>query len=87
MSHPRQSQETTSSKLSLRTEENEETLFIESGENEDERVLSSNADGSTLTLLEEYSIRESSNRKWQLAMAIASAAISLYFAFTIYQTL
>jgi|GEM_PF-1275987 len=87
MSHPRQSQETTSSKLSLKTKEREETLIIESGENEDERVLSSKADGSSLTLLEEYSIRKSSNRKWQLAMAMASAASSLYFAFTIYKTL
>lgn len=87
MSHPRQSQDSTSSKLSLKNEESDETLVIESGENDDERVLSSNADGSSLTLLEEYSIRESSNQKRLLAMALASAAISLFFAFTIYKTL
>lgn len=87
MSHPRQSQDTTSTKLSLKTEENDETLVIESGQSEDERVLSSNADGSSLTLLEEYSIRENSNRRWQFAVALASAAVSLYFAFTIYKTL
>ena len=87
MSHPRQSQDSTSSKLSLKNEESDETLVIESGENDDERVLSSNADGSSLTLLEEYSIRESSNQKRLLAMALAGAAISLFFAFTIYKTL
>ena len=87
MAHPRQSQDSVSSKLSLKKEESEETLVIESGEHNDERVLSSNADGSSLTLLEEYSIRKSSNQKWQLAMALVSAAISLFFAFTIYKTL
>ncbi len=87
MSHPRQSQDSTSSKLSLKNEESDKALVIESGENDDERVLSSNADGSSLTLLEEYSIRESSNQKRLLAMALASAAISLFFAFTIYKTL
>ena len=87
MSHPRQSQDSTSSELSLKNEEREETLVIESGENDYERVLSSNADGSSLTLLEEYSIRESTNQKRLLAMALASAAISLFFAFTIYKTL
>lgn len=87
MSHPRQSQDSTSSKLSLKNEESNETLVIESGENDDERVLSSNADGSSLTLLEEYSIRKSSNRNRQLAMALVSAATSLFFAFTIFKTL
>ena len=87
MSHPRQSQDSASTKLSLKNEEKEETLIIESGDNDDERILSSNADGSSLTLLEEYSIRKGSNRKWRLAMALASAAISLFFAFTIYKTL
>ncbi len=87
MSHPRQSPDSNSRKLALKTEESEETLVIESGESEDERVLSSNADGSSLTLLEEYSIRKSSNKKWQLMMAFASAAISLSFAFIIYKTL
>jgi len=87
MSHPRQSQDSTSSKLSLKSEESNDTLVIDSGENDDERVLSSNADGSSLTLLEEYSIRKSSNRKRQLAMALVSAAISLFFAFTIFKTL
>ncbi|MEC7905707.1 MAG: hypothetical protein VYC82_00620 [Verrucomicrobiota bacterium] len=87
MSHHRQSQDSTSSKLSLKSEESNETLVIESGENDDERVLSSNADGSSLTLLEEYSIRKSSNRKRHLAMALVSAAISLFFAFTIFKTL
>ena len=87
MSHPRQSPDSNSRKLALKTEESEETLVIESGESEDERVLSSNDDGSSLTLLEEYSIRKNSNKKWQLMMAFASAAISLSFAFIIYKTL
>ena len=34
MSHPRQSQDSTSSKLSLKNEESDETLVIESGEND-----------------------------------------------------
>ena len=87
MSHPRQSQDSKPSRLSLKNEESDETLVIESGENTGEHVLSSNADGSSLTLLEEYSIRKSSNRKKQLAMALVSAAISLFFAFNIYKTL
>ena len=87
MSHPRQSQDSKPYRLSLKNEESDETLVIESGENADERVLSSNADGSSLTLLEEYSIRKSSNRKRRLVMALVSAAISLFFAFNIYKTL
>ncbi|MCH2386710.1 MAG: hypothetical protein MKZ70_02725 [Opitutales bacterium] len=87
MSHPRQSQDSTSSKVSLKNKESEETLVIESGENDWERVLSCNADGSSLTLLQEYSIPSSSKQKRLLAKALATVVISLFFAFTIYKTL
>jgi len=64
-------------------------LVIETGdsEDEDEIILASNADGGSLTLLEEYSIRENNSGKWAAIMAFGCAATSLAFTYMIYSTL
>lgn len=72
-------------KLERPAEGNE--LVIETGDSEDEIILASNADGGSLTLLEEYSIRENNSGKWAAIMAFGCAATSLAFAYMIYSTL
>lgn len=64
-------------------------LIIETGESKpkEEIVLASNVDGGSLTLLEEYSIRENNSGKWAAIIAFACAASSLAFAYLIYSTL
>ena len=77
-----------SSPLKLDRSEETNELIIESGESdEDEIILSSNADGGSLTLLEEYSIRENNNGKWATIITFGCAATSLTFAYMIYTTL
>ncbi len=74
-------------KIALKHEEPSESLEIETPDDDQEVVLSSNSDGSSLTLLEEYSIRESNSGRWAAVFALICAAISLTFAFMIFKTL
>jgi|ETNmetMinimDraft_22_1059887.scaffolds.fasta_scaffold00005_66 hypothetical protein len=66
-----------------------ESLVIESGEDleDDEIVLASNGEGGSLTLLEEYSIRERNSGKWAAVISFVCAVISIAFACMIYTTL
>ncbi len=79
--------ESTSPKLSLKRDDDGDSLEIETPSDDQEVVLSSNSDGSSLTLLEEYSIRESNSGRWAALFAFICAAISLTFAFMIFKTL
>lgn len=74
-------------KLDRPAEGNE--LVIETGDSEDEEeiILASNADGGSLTLLEEYSIKEKNNGKWATIITFGCAATSLVFAYMIFSTL
>ncbi len=74
-------------KLALQKNDPEETLIVETPEDDSEVVLSSKSDGSSLTLLEEYSIRESNSGKWNALFAFVCAAISITFALMIFKTL
>lgn len=64
-------------------------MVIESGEDleDDEIVLASNGEGGSLTLLEEYSIRERNSGKWAAVISFVCAVISIAFACMIYTTL
>ena len=66
-----------------------ESLFIESGDDfeDDEIVLASDGEGSSLTLLEEYSIRERNSGKWAAIISFVCAVVSIAFACMIYTTL
>ena len=66
-----------------------ESLFIESGDDldDDEIVLASDGAGSSLTLLEEYSIRERNSGKWAAVISLVCAVVSIAFACMIYTTL
>lgn len=74
-------------KLDRPAEGNE--LVIETGDSEDEEeiILASNANGGSLTLLEEYSIKEKNNGKWATIITFGCAATSLVFAYMIFSTL
>ncbi len=74
-------------KLSLEQDRPDETLFVETEENSDEVVLASNSDGSSLTLLEEYSMKKASKGKLATLLAFFCAATSVTFAFMIFKTL
>ncbi len=74
-------------KLSLEKPVSEETLVVETDEDEDEVVLASRSDGSSLTLLEEYSMKNESKGKRLALLALLCAAASITFAFKIFQTL
>ncbi len=76
--------------LSLKRDSIADELVIETDEDdfeEGERILASNADGGSLTLLEEYSMRESKGSKKNVLLSFTCAAISLTFAYLIYSTL
>ena len=75
--------------LKLKRPTHADSLVIETDDSisEDEIVLASNADGGSLTLLEEYSIRENNSGKWAAIIATACAATSLAFAYMIFSTL
>lgn len=89
MSDPNQpsNSETAERKLTLDHSQANETLFVESEERSDEVVLSSGSDGSSLTLLEEYSINNASKSKLSALRALLCAAISISFALMIFKTL
>lgn len=74
-------------KLSLEQDRSEETLFVETEEDSDEVILASNSDGSSLTLLEEYSMKNASKSKLATLLAFFCAAASVTFAFMIFKTL
>ncbi|OUW17078.1 MAG: hypothetical protein CBD18_05580 [Opitutales bacterium TMED158] len=65
------------------------SLVIESGDtiDDEEIVLASGRDGGSLTLLEEYSIRERNSGKWAALISFVCAVISVAFACMIYTTL
>lgn len=65
----------------------EETLVVETEDEGDEVVLSSRSDGSSLTLLEEYSMKNESKGKRAALLAFLCAAASITFAFMIFKTL
>jgi len=80
--------ETAKRKLVLdQSEPKEETLVVETEDEGDEVVLSSNTDGSSLTLLEEYSMKNASKGKQAALLAFLCAAASITFAFMIFKTL
>ena len=89
MSDPNQpsNSETTERKLTLDHSQANETLFVKTEEGSDEVVLSSGSDGSSLTLLEEYSINNASKSKLSALRALLCAAISISFALMIFKTL
>ena len=89
MSDPYQSpnSETAERKLTLDHSQANETLFVETEEGSDEVVLSSGSDGSSLTLLEEYSMNNANKRKLSALLALLCAAISISFALMIFRTL
>jgi len=89
MSDPNQpsNSETTKRKLTLDHSQANETLFIETEEGGDEIVLSSGSDGSSLTLLEEYSMNNANESKVSALLALLCAAISISFALMIFKTL
>jgi len=89
MSDPNQpsNSETAEPKLKLDHNQAKETLFIETEEGSDEVVLSSGSDGSSLTLLEEYSMNNASKSKLSALLALLCAAISISFALMIFKTL
>jgi len=89
MSDPNQpsNSETAKRKLTLDHSQANETLFVETEEGSDEVVLSSGSDGSSLTLLEEYSINNASKSKLSALRALLCAAISISFALMIFKTL
>jgi len=74
-------------KLTLDRSQASETLFVETEEKSDEVVLSSGSDGSSLTLLEEYSMKIASKSKLSALLALLCAAISISFALMIFKTL
>lgn len=74
-------------KLSLEPNQVEETLVVETGEENDEVVLASNTDGSSLTLLEEYSKKRASYSRLTTLLSLFCAATSVTFAFMIFKTL
>lgn len=79
----------TNAPLELKRSAKADILVIESGEEnaDEELILASNPDGGSLTLLEEYSIRENNNGKWAAVTAFVCAVTSLAFAYSIYSTL
>lgn len=87
MSFPPQRSDTPSDESNYDREA--ESLVIESGEDleDDEIVLASNGEGGSLTLLEEYSIRERNSGKWAAVISFVCAVISIAFACMIYTTL
>ena len=89
MSDPNQpsNSETTERKLTLDHSQANETLFVETEEGSDEVVLSSGSDGSSLTLLEEYSMNNANKSKLSALRALLCAAISISFALMIFKTL
>ena len=89
MSDPYQptNSETAERKLTLDHSQANETLFVETEEGGDEVVLSSGSDGSSLTLLEEYSINNANKSKLSALLALLCAAISISFALMIFRTL
>lgn len=89
MSDPNQpsNSETAERKLTLDHSRANETLFVETEEGSDEVVLSSGSDGSSLTLLEEYSMNNAKKSKLSALLALLCAAISISFALTIFKTL
>ena len=89
MSDPNQpsNSETTKRKLTLDHSQANETLFVETEEGSDEVVLSSGSDGSSLTLLEEYSMNNANKSKLSALLALLCAAISISFALMIFRTL
>ena len=74
-------------KLLLEQDHTKETLFVETEEESDEVVLASNTDGSSLTLLEEYSMKNASKGKLTTLLALFCATTSVTFAFMIFKTL
>ncbi len=74
-------------KLTLNHSQTNETLFVETEEENDEVVLSSGSDGSSLTLLEEYSMKNASKSRLSAVLALLCAAISISFALMIFKTL
>ena len=74
-------------KLTLDHSQANETLFVETEEGSDEVVLSSGSDGSSLTLLEEYSMNKANKSKLSALLALLCAAISISFALMIFKTL
>ena len=89
MSDPNQpsNSETAERKLTLDNSQANETLFVETEEGSDEVVLSSGSDGSSLTLLEEYSMNNANKSKLSALLALLCAAISISFALMIFKTL
>ena len=89
MSDPNQpsNSETAERKLTLDHSQANETLFVETEEGSDEVVLSNGSDGSSLTLLEEYSMNNAKKSKLSALLALLCAAISISFALTIFKTL
>ena len=89
MSDPNQpsNSETAERKLTLDHSQANETLFVETEEGSDEVVLSSGSDGSSLTLLEEYSMNKANKIKLSALLALLCAAISISFALMIFKTL
>ena len=89
MSDPNQpsNSETTERKLTLDHSQANETLFVETEEGSDEVVLSNGSDGSSLTLLEEYSMNNANKSKLSALLALLCAAISISFALIIFKTL
>ena len=79
--------ETAKRKLTLDHSLANETLFVETEEGRDEVVLSSGSDGSSLTLLEEYSMNNANKSKLSALLALLCAAISISFALMIFKTL
>ena len=79
--------ETAERKLTLDHSQANETLFVETEEGSDEVVLSSGSDGSSLTLLEEYSMNNANKSKLSALLALLCAANSISFALMIFKTL
>ena len=74
-------------KLTLDHSQANETLFVETEEGSDEVVLSSGSDGSSLTLLEDYSMNNANKGKLSALLALLCAAISISFALMIFKSL
>lgn len=74
-------------KLSIPQNQSKDTLEIKTDKGDDEVILASNSDGSSLTLLEEYSIRKNSYGKLTALITFFCAAASITFAFMIFKTL